>query len=298
MGIGEAFKGLVGDELIEIIEWIDERRDLLAWKFPDRDREIKRGAQLIVRESQAAQFILLGEYADLFGPGLHRLDTPNIPLITTLKGWKYGFASPFKADVWFLATRLFSGVTWGTQHPIPLRDADFGMVRVRAFGTCDVRVTDPAVFLRNVVGTNPIFMLDEFTTTMRPRIVGLFTETLAKASVPILDAATRYTELGVALQPTMSDIFKAAYGLSLEAFTIENLSVPAELEHAIDQRGSMAAIGNLDNYVKLQLARSFTQPGSDGGGMAKMGAELAAGMALGQTLVSGLTPKKKDTDGD
>src|SRR5881275_2179927 len=183
-------------QFLEIIQWQDDSRDTISWRFPDEDKEIKRGAQLVVRESQVAQFIYLGQFGDTFGPGKHTLITDNIPILSTLKGWKYGFESPFKADVYFVNTRLFTGNKWGTANPIMVRDADFGIVRVRAYGTFDFQVTDPKLFLKEVAGTDDHFRLDEFSDTMRSRIVSVFTDALASAKVPALDVASRYGELG------------------------------------------------------------------------------------------------------
>src|SRR3989441_7558946 len=190
MGILNFLKG----QLIEIIEWTDDSRDTLSYRFPDEDKEIKRGAELIVRESQVAQFVYLGEFGDAFGPGKHTLTTDNIPVLTTLKSWKYGFESPFKADVYFINTRLFTGNKWGTSNPVMLRDQDFGIIRLRAFGAYDVRVVEPSLFLQEVVGTDQNFRLDEFADTMRSRLVSIFADSLATAKVPALDVASRYTE--------------------------------------------------------------------------------------------------------
>ncbi len=188
--------GFIKNELLEIIEFTDDSRDTLAWRFPDEDKAIKNGAQLIVRESQVAQFVYAGQYGDLFTPGRHTLVTENIPVLTKLKGWKYGFQSPFKADVYFVTTRLFTGNKWGTANPIMMRDKDFGVVRMRAFGTFDFRIVDPPAFLREVAGTDHHFRLDEFADTMRSRIVSVFSDALATAQVPALDVAARYGELG------------------------------------------------------------------------------------------------------
>src|SRR5215213_8577365 len=187
MGLMDFIKG----ELIEIIEWTDDSRDTISWRFPDDDKEIKRGAQLIVRESQNCQFIYLGQFGDTFGPGKHTLVTDNIPILSTLKGWKYGFESPFKADVYFVNTRLFTGNKWGTSNPVMIRDRDFGIVRARAFGTYDFRIIDVKTFLKEVAGTDAHFRLDEFADTMRSRLVSVFTDALATAKVPVLDVAAR-----------------------------------------------------------------------------------------------------------
>src|SRR4051795_12514114 len=179
-------------QLIDIIEWTDDSRDTISFRFPDSDREIKRGAQLIVREWQVAQFVYLGEFGDTFGPGKHTLATDNIPILTKLKSWPFGFNSPFKADVYYVLTRLFTGNKWGTSNPVMLRDSDFGIVRLRAFGTYDFRVVDPSRFLKEVAGTDQHFRLDEFADAMRSRIVSVFSDAIASSKVPALDVATRY----------------------------------------------------------------------------------------------------------
>ena len=196
----------IRSQFIDIIEWTDDSRDTLSFRFPDDDKEIKRGAQLIVRESQVAQFVYLGEFGDTFGPGKHTLTTDNIPVLSRLKGWKYGFESPFKADVYYVVTRLFTGNKWGTSNPVMVRDKDFGIVRVRAFGTYDFRIIDPKKFLKEVAGTDQHFRLDEFADTMRSRLVSVFSEALAKSNVPVLDVATRYSELGEALLPIINPV--------------------------------------------------------------------------------------------
>src|SRR2546430_13869484 len=161
-------------QFLEIIQWQDDSRDTLSFRYPDMDKEIKRGAQLIVRESQAAQFVYLGQFGDTFGPGKHTLTTDNIPVLSTLRGWKYGLESPFKADVYFINTRLFTGNKWGTTNPVMMRDQDFGVIRLRAFGTYDFKVIEPRLFLKEVVGTHQNFRLAEFADTMRSRLVSAF----------------------------------------------------------------------------------------------------------------------------
>ena len=220
----------VKGELLEIIEWTDDSRDTLSYRFPDDDKEIKNGAQLIVRESQQVQFVAAGRYADAFGPGKHTLKTENIPILSTLLGWKYGFDSPFKCDVYYVNTRLFTGNKWGTSNPVMMRDKDFGVVRLRAFGTYDFRIVDVPTFLREVAGTDRDFRLDEFADTMRSRIVSLFTDALATANVPALDVASRYAEMGEALLPIINPTVREKYGLEISSFILENVSVPAEVE--------------------------------------------------------------------
>ncbi len=270
-------------QFLEIIQWEDDSRDTLSWRFPDEDKEIKRGAQLIVRESQTAQFIYLGQFGDTFGPGKHTLTTDNIPILSTLKGWKYGFESPFKADVYYVNTRLFTGNKWGTSNPVMLRDPDFGIVRARAFGTYDFKVVDVKTFLKEVAGTDHQFRLDEFNDTMRSRVVSVFTEALAASKVPILDIAARYGELGEALRPLVNAVITAKYGLEIVSFIVENVSVPPEVEQAIDKRSSMAAIGNLNDYVKLQMAEGLAK---GNGGAAGSAAEIAMGFGLANQMMN------------
>lgn len=276
MGLMDYLKG----QFLEIIEWTDDSRDTLSFRFPDEDKEIKRGAQLIVRESQVVQFVYLGQFGDTFGPGKHTLTTDNIPILSTLKGWKYGFESPFKADVYYITTRLFTGNKWGTSNPIMMRDQDFGIVRVRAFGTFDFRVVDPKLFLKEVAGSDHHFRLDEFADTMRSRIVSVFSEALAEAKVPVLDMATRYSELGEALLPAINPIVTSKYGIEFPSFIVENVSVPPEVEQAIDKRSSMSAIGNLNDYVKFQMAEGMAK-----GGGAGAPAEMAMGFAMAQEMM-------------
>ena len=273
----------VKGELIEIIEWTDDSRDTLSYRFPDKDKEIKRGAQLIVRESQVAQFVYLGHYGDTFNPGRYTLSTDNIPVLTRLQGWKYGFETPFKADVYYVTTRLFTGNKWGTSNPVMVRDQDFGIVRVRAFGTYDFHIVDAPKFLKEVAGTDNHFRLDEFADVMRSRIVSVFSDALASAKVPVLDVATRYTELGNALLPLINPVLGHKYGLEMVSFVLENISVPPEVEKAVDKRSSMAAVGNLNDFVKYQMAQGLEKGGAGAGGI---GAEMAVGLAMAQQMLN------------
>ncbi|MGR4895319.1 SPFH domain-containing protein [Stenotrophomonas sp. LARHCG68] len=278
-------------ELIEIIEWTDDSRDTLSYRWPDDDRQIKNGAQLIVRESQMVQFVAAGQYADLFGPGKHTLSTQNIPVLSTILGWKYGFESPFKCDVYYLNTRLFTGNKWGTANPVMMRDADFGVVRLRAFGTYDFRIVDPPKFLKEVAGTDQNFRLDEFADTMRSRIVSVFTEALATAKVPALDVASRYSELGDALLPIINPAMTGKYGIEITSFVLENVSVPPEVEKAIDARSSMGVVGNLNDYVKFQMGSAM---GSGGDASAAVPAQMAVGFGIAQEMMRGMQSPAAD----
>ncbi len=280
MGIMDFIKG----ELLEIIEWQDDSRDTISFRYPDNDAAIKNGAQLIVRESQTAQFVYLGQFGDTFGPGKHTLATDNIPVLTRLKGWKYGFESPFKADLYYVNTRLFTGNKWGTSNPIMLRDQDFGIVRARAFGTYDFKVVNVQTFLKEVAGSDHDFRVDEFADTMRSRIVSIFSEALATANVPVLDVATRYSDLGDALLPIINPAISAKYGIEVATFVVENVSVPPEVEEAIDKRSAMSAIGNLNDYVKYQMGQGMAN-GEGGGGAGGMASEMAIGFAMAQEMM-------------
>ena len=280
-----ALLDFIKKQFIDIIEWTDDSRDTLSYRFPDEDKEIKRGAQLIVRESQVAQFVYLGQFGDTFGPGKYDLVTDNIPILSDLKGWKYGLESPFKADVYYVITRVFTGNKWGTANPIMMRDQDFGIVRMRAYGIFDFKVVDPKLFLKEVAGTDDHFRLDEFSDTMRSRVVSVFSEALAQSKIPALDVAARYGELGEALRPLINPQMISKYGIEVQSFIVENVSVPAEVEQAIDKRSSMAAVGNLNDYVKFQLAQGLGAQGG-GGGIAGVGAEMAVGMAMAQQMMN------------
>ena len=278
---------MITKQLIEVIEWIDDSRDTLSYRWPDEDKEIKNGAQLIVRESQQVQFVAAGQYADLFQPGKHTLRTENVPVLSTILGWKYGFQSPFKCDVYYLNTRLFTGNKWGTANPVMMRDKDFGVVRLRAFGTYDFRIVEASKFLREVAGTDQNFRLDEFADTMRSRIVSVFTEALARAGVPALDVAQRYAELGDALLPLVNPAMQGKYGIEITSFVLENVSVPPEVEQAIDKRSSMGVVGNLNDYVKYQMGLAMGQ-GGEAGAAAAVPAQMAMGFGLAQEMVRGM----------
>jgi excisionase family DNA binding protein len=287
VGLKDFFSG----ELIEIIEWTDDTRDTLVWRFPDHDKAIKNGAQLIVRESQLAQFVYLGQFGDTFAPGKHTLTTANIPVLTKLGSWVYGFNSPFKSDLYFVSTRLFTGNQWGTSNPVMLRDDDFGVVRLRAFGTYDFKVVDVKRFLGSVSGSDQDFRVSEFADTMRSRLVSLFTNSIAAAKIPVLDVASRCGELGAAVLPLINAVAVPHYGLEITSFIVENVSVPAEVEQAIDKRASTAVIGNLNEYVKYQVGQGVAA-GSSGSGPAGTAAELAVGFGMAQQMMqSGELPE-------
>lgn len=279
MGIWDKLKG----ELIDIIEWLDETSDTMVYRFERYNNEIKNGAQLIVRESQAAVFVNEGQIADVFMPGRYELTTANLPILATLKGWKYGFNSPFKAEVYFVNMKRFTDQKWGTMNPIMMRDADFGLVRVRAFGTYTMRVSDPAVFLKEVVGTNWEFTTDQINQQMRNFIVSGFSDAVAEAKIPVIDLAAQYEEMGALLTAKMQPKFNE-HGLELLNLLIENVSVPPEVEAAIDKRSQMGALGDMSKYMQFQTAEAIVKGAENPGGVGGIGAQIAAGMAMSEQM--------------
>jgi membrane protease subunit (stomatin/prohibitin family) len=284
MGLFDKLKG----ELIDIIEW-NEATDSqqLAYRFPRYNNEIKYGAKLVVREGQAAVFVNQGQLADVFQPGTYSLETRNLPILSTLLGWMYGFESPFKAEVYFVSTRRWTDQKWGTQNPIMLRDPEFGPVRVRAFGTYAVQVGDPATFLKELIGTDPSFETYEITGQVRSLIVSRFTDALAKMQVGVLDLAGNYAKIAQDSQVKMNDEM-GNMGLKLPTFLIENISLPPEVESALDTRTKMGVIGDMSQYTKYKAAEAIETAAANPGGMGGIGAQLAAGVAMGSQVAGAL----------
>jgi membrane protease subunit (stomatin/prohibitin family) len=283
MGLIRFIKG----QFIDVIEWLDDSNNTLVWRFPDEDHEIKMGAKLTVREGQTAVFVNEGQIADVYPPGLYSLSTQNMPLLTSLKSWKYGFNSPFKAEVYFINTRQYLDLKWGTQNPIMMRDQDFGIVRVRAFGVYAIKVVDPKVFMREVVGTDGHFTTDEIQGQLRRMLVSSFTNAVGQAKIPVLDLAGNYEQVGKVVAQAMLPEFEKL-GVTLAKFLIENISLPAEVEKAIDERSSIGAAGNLGTYTQFQAAKAMRESAGQPGGMAGMGVGLGAGVALGQSFGAAL----------
>ncbi|NTV45499.1 MAG: SPFH domain-containing protein [Chlorobiales bacterium] len=266
-------------ELLDIIEWTDDSSDTMIWRFPRFDNEIKYGAQLIVRQAQAAVFVDRGEIADVFTTGQYSLTTKNLPVITTLMGWKYGFHSPFKAEVYFVNTRNFTNLKWGTKNPLILRDQEFGPVRLRSFGTYVVRVNDPAKFIREIVGTGGHFTLDGISEQLRNLIVSRFADTLGESNIPLLDMAANYNELSSLLAKNIAAEFME-YGLEVTKLLIENISLPPEVEEVLDKKSSMGIVGNLDNFAKFQAANAMEAAAKNPGGDASAGVGMGMGFAM------------------
>ncbi|MFD0330167.1 SPFH domain-containing protein [Streptacidiphilus monticola] len=261
MGLMDRIRG----EFIDILEWTDDSRDTIVWRFPRYENEIKMGARLVVRESQVAVFVNEGQLADVFQPGTYTLETQNLPLLSTLKGWKYGFHSPFKAEVYFVNTRQFTDFKWGTQNPVILRDPEFGMVRVRAFGAFAARVSDAAALLRELAGTDPQFRTEEVGEYLRQLVVSKLGSALGAAGIPLLDLAARQDGIGQQLAGVLTEEL-ASVGIAIPKFVIENISVPPEVEAAIDTRSRMGIAGNLDDYTRFQAANAIETAAANPGG--------------------------------
>lgn len=283
----DIWKKLTG-ELIDIIEWLDKTNDTLVYRFERHNNEIKNGAKLIVRESQAAVFVNEGQIADIFKlAGTFELRTQNLPVLSTLMGWKYGFESPFKAEVYFVSLRQFTDNKWGTMNPIMLRDPEFGPVRLRAFGTYAFRIADPAAFVKNIVGTNARFTADGITEQLRNFIVSQFADVLGESKIPALDLAANYNELGKFIKDRITPSV-TEYGLEITAFNVENISLPPEVEKVLDQRTGMGIVGDMNKYMQFNAAQSMGNPASGAGGAMGQTMGMGAGFAMGQQMAAAM----------
>lgn len=286
MGIFDFLSG----EFIDVIHWTDDTRDTMVWRFQREDHEIKYGAKLTVREGQAAVFVHEGQLADTFLPGLYMLETNNMPILTTLQHWDHGFRSPFKSEIYFISTRRFTDLKWGTKNPIILRDPEFGPTRVRAFGTYSVKVSDPGKFLVEIVGTDGEFTMDEISYQIRNIIVQAFSRIVANAGIPILDMAANTQDLGRILAEAISETI-GTYGLELAELYIENISLPPAVEKALDERTSRGVVGTLDDHLRYKAAEALGQPNSGAGQAMGMGMGAGLGMQIGGMSVGPWGPR-------
>ncbi|QDV83077.1 SPFH domain-containing protein [Planctomycetes bacterium TBK1r] len=275
-------------ELIDIIEWIDDSNHTLVWRFPRYNNEIKNGAQLIVRPGQMAVLVSGGEIADTYGPGHYELETKNMPILSTLQGWKYGFESPFKAEVYFVSTKQITDLKWGTPNPVMLRDPEFGPIRIRAFGTYALQAVEPKALLREIVGTDDDFQSDEITDLMRSMITSAFSQALADLQIPALDLASRYRELGDTIRARVVEQIDDEYGLDCPQLFVVNISLPEAVEKALDTRTSMGVIGDMNKFQQYQMGNAMTAAAenSSGGGAAE-GLGLGMGMAMAGRMMGG-----------
>jgi membrane protease subunit (stomatin/prohibitin family) len=275
-------------ELVDIVEWVDDSRATLVWRFPRYQNQIKNGAQLIVRPGQLAVFVHQGQIADQFGPGQHTLHTRNLPVLSTLAGWKYGFESPFKAEVYFVSTRQIADLKWGTPNPVPIRDPDFGPIRVRAFGSYTLRAADPKILLKQLVGTESSFDAEEIAVLLRSMIASAFADLVASADLSVVDLATHYRELSDKLRQMVQERIDDEYGLELPQLVIVNVSVPEEVEKAIDSRSSMRVIDDLARYQQYQLGAAMPVAAANpAGGLAGAGVGVGMGVAVAGRMLPG-----------
>lgn len=276
-------------ELVDVIEWTDDTRHTLVYRFPRYGNEIKNGAMLTVREGQMAVLVNEGEVADIFAPGLYELSTANVPILSSLQGWKHGFESPFKAEVYFFNTKVFTDMKWGLRNPLILRDPEFGVIRIRAFGSYAFRINDPQKMMREIVGTDGHFVLEEIIGQLKNIVVTGFAQVISESGIPVLDLAASYDDLGQFLTAQIQPLF-TVYGLQLETMLVENVSVPESVEKALDERASSIAVGDLNRFTRYQQAQSMRDAANNqsaaGGGMA-MGMGFGMAQSFGQAMAKG-----------
>ena len=276
-------------ELVDVIDWTDDTRHTLVYRFPRYGNEIKNGAMLTVREGQIAVLVNEGEVADVFEPGLYELTTANVPILSSLQGWKHGFESPFKAEVYFFNTKVFTDMKWGLRNPLILRDQEFGVIRIRAFGSYAFRISDPHKMLSEIVGTDGHFVLEEIIGQLKNMVVTGFAKVISESGIPVLDLAASYDDLGQFLTEQIQPLF-TAYGLKLETMLVENISVPESVEKALDERASSIAVGDLNRFTRYQQAQSMRDAANNqstaGSGMA-MGMGFGMAQSFGQAMAKG-----------
>lgn len=283
MGLLDKLRG----ELVDIIEWLDHTQDTLVWRFPRYHNQIKNGAELIVRPGQVAVFVHRGELADIFEPGSYELKTDNLPILSTLQGWKYGFDSPFKSEVYFVSTRQITDLKWGTPNPVMLRDPEFGPIRLRAFGTYALKATDPKALLHELVGTDATFEADEINEFLRSLISQSLADMLGTGNIAALDLASQYTEMSEQLRATVVEKVDDEYGLDLPQLFIVNISLPEEVEKALDKRTSMSVIGDMQKFQAYQMGEAMTlAAGNPNAGGAADGMGMGMGFAMASQLMN------------
>jgi membrane protease subunit (stomatin/prohibitin family) len=277
-------------QFIDVIQWTEPEDGILAYRYPMEDMEIQNGGKLTVRDSQMAVFVNEGRIADVFAPGLYTLTTETLPLLTYIMNWDKGFKSPFKSDVYFFSTRLQTNQRWGTATPITIRDKEFGAIRMRGYGIYTYKIADPKVFYQKVSGTRDVYRVGDLEGQLRNTIVARMTDTFAQSSVPFLDMAANQQALGVKIADNMKPAF-ADFGLSLEAFVVENISLPDELQKILDQRIGMNMIGDMGKYTQYQVAQSMPiAAANEGGGAAGIGVGLGAGLTMAQSMMNAVKP--------
>ena len=279
-------------QFIDVLQWNEEKEGVLAWRFPMQDFEIQNGAILNVRESQVAVFVNEGKIADVFGPGTHKLTTQTLPLLTNLKNWDKLFDSPFKSDVYYFSTRVQTGRKWGTPQPITIRDKDFDMIRVRAFGMYSYRIADARTFFTEISGTREVYTRDEVEDQLRGILMASMASSLGGANVPFLDMAANQALMAQQVKDGLAQAF-ARYGVGLDEFNVASISLPEELQAALDERISAGMKGGLgadkmSGFTKFQVANAIPLAAQNEGGLAGVGAGLGAGLSIGQVMAQGM----------
>ena len=275
--------GFFKTNLLKSLEWVDNSTDTIVYKYPMDGRQIQWGSKLTVRESQVAVFLNKGKIADVFGPGMYTLQTSNLPILTQIMSWAYGFKSPFYADVYFINTKQFTNERWGTSNPITMRDKDFGTIRLRGYGNYAFKVSDASLFMKELLGTNSSFTTDDISSYLKSIIVSSISDTIAESKIAALDIASNLLEFSKVASETLSENF-ANLGLELTKLVIENISFPEEVEKAIDTRSSMGVLSDkMDTFVKYQSANAI-RDAANNQGVGGLGTQLGAGMALGEMM--------------
>ncbi|MDP3438898.1 MAG: SPFH domain-containing protein [Azonexus sp.] len=278
-----ALMDFIKKQFIDILQWTEEGDGTLAWRFPMQEMEIQNGASLTVRDSQMAMFVNEGTVADVFSPGMYRLTTQTLPVLTYLKNWDKLFESPFKSDVYFFSTRTQLDQKWGTPNPITIRDKDFGIVRMRAFGIYSYHLSDPKVFYQKISGTRGTYTRDELEGQLRNTMVAGMTDLFGDSGVAFIDMAANQDEFGQAMRLKMAPMF-AEYGLTLDSLVVQNVSLPEELQKILDQKIGMNMIGDMGRFTQYQVANAIPEAAKNEGGMAGMGVGLGAGVGFGQVM--------------
>jgi membrane protease subunit (stomatin/prohibitin family) len=281
------FDWLTG-QFIDVIEWTDDSHDTMVYRFPRHNNEIKYGAKLTVRESQMAIFVNEGVIADVLGPGIYELETRNLPIMTSIEHWDHTFNSPFKAEVYFVNTKRFTNLKWGTKNPIMLRDQEFGPVRLRAFGSYTVRINDPLTFIKEITGTNGHFYTTDISDQLRNLILSRFATILGESKIPILDLAANYDDLSEYVTSRIASEF-LDYGLEITKLLVENISLPQEVEEALDKRTSMGIVGNLRNYTEFQAAEAMKAAAENPSGGGAEGLGMGMGFAIANKMGNSLS---------
>ena len=275
-------------QFIDILQWTEDTEGVLSWRYPMDGMEIQNGGTLVVRESQVAVFVNEGQVADVFQPGTYKLTTQTLPVLTYLKNWDKLFQSPFKSDVYFFSTRIQTGRRWGTQQPVTIRDADFGMVRLRAFGLFSYRVADAKLFHTELSGTREQYTRDEVEEQLRGIILATMANSIGASKINFLDMAANQSLMASQVKGDLSAAL-AKYGLGLDEFNVASVSLPEELQAALDKRISMGMAGDLNKYTQFQVANAIPLAAQNEGGIAGIGAGLASGMAIGQQMAQSMT---------